>query len=620
MVGFEARAENRRSLPGRVLHLIPRGRALPDDVWDGRHRGILILLWCHALGVAVFGVVKGVGVPHSLFEAGIVAAAALAASWHRFGRLARAVIASLGLVMSSAILVHLSGGYIEFHFHFFVMVGLLALYQHWGPFLVALGYVVLHHGVVGAFAPREVYNHPDAIAHPWRWAGVHGAFILAASVASLAAWRLNEFQALHDPLTRLANRTLFNDRVERALWRAERFGTQVAVLYVDMDDVKKVNDRLGHETGDRLLVAVGERLEGCLRSIDTVARLGGDEFAILLEDFSDPLRSEQVAERVLDAMRAPFVVGEAEFGATASIGIALGRPGMSADELVRDADLAMYEAKRAGKRRSTIFKPSMHAAVIQRLELEAALRHAVDVREFVLHYQPIVDLETEAVEGFEALVRWCHPQRGLVGPGEFIGLAEETGLILPLGRWVLEEACREAKRWELTHPIHGDLTVSVNLSARQLQHPSLVADVSEALSAAELDPARLVLEITESAVVHDIDFTIKRLHELKSLGVSLAMDDFGTGYSSLNYLRRFPIDVLKIDRSFVNELVGGEDGEVGSHLLEVPVGVQVHRLAGGGAHAVFLSGASIRTSIASAKARHFLTQVSNSSRPAGVAP
>ncbi len=544
----------------KALLLIPRGRALPADVWDKRHRGIVMLLWLHVFGIFLFGLVKGVGVRHSLVEAAIIAIAAIGASWQARGRPVRGGIASLGLVMSSAILVHLSGGYIEFHFHFFVMIGVMALYQHWGPFLVALGYVVAHHGVVGVLSPRDVYNHEAAIAHPWRWAALHGVFVLAASAASLIAWRLNEFQALHDPLTKLGNRRLFKDRAEHALRRIARRRTRVAVLYVDLDDFKKVNDRLGHEAGDQLLVAAGDRLRGCLRAADTASRLGGDEFAILLEDVLQPAEATDVARRVLAAIEEPFTIRGERVVVTASVGIAFDRAGITAEELVRHADVAMYEAKASGSG-CMLFERAMQAAVVKRLELEAALKQAVQAREFSVHYQPVVDLDTERIRGFEALVRWNHPERGLLTPAEFIGVAEETGLIVPIGRWVLQEACREAKSWERFYGEHGPLAVGVNLSHRQLQHPALVDDVAEALAAAGLEPERLVLEITESAAVQDVELATDRLAELKTLGVSLAMDDFGTGYSSLNYLRRFPIDILKIDRSFINQLADGADGE-----------------------------------------------------------
>ncbi len=577
-----------RQKPGLVLahlwSLIPRGLALPDDVWRRRHRAFILLLWAHALGISVFAVGKGYGVSHALLEGSFVAGAAVLASWQRPRRAVRAGFASLGLLTASAELVHLSGGYIEFHFHFFVMVALMALYQHWVPFLLAVGYVVLHHGIVGVLDPTGVYNHPGAWEHPWRWAAVHGFFIAAASIVSLTAWRLNEHQALHDPLTGLANRTLFRDRLLHALARRERQRAALAVLFLDLDDFKNVNDSLGHRAGDELLIEIARRLRYQLRPADTISRLGGDEFAILLEDTGSVSDTVRVAARLLEEMRRPLSIAGAEYTTSASIGIAVAHgDAENADELVHNADMAMYVCKQAGKNRYEIFEPGMHAAAMQRLELERELQRAVEAREFVVHYQPIIDARSGRIAGMEALVRWAHPDRGLVQPHEFIPVAEEIGLIVPIGLLVLESACRQACVWDARYASEPSWTMSVNLSARQLQEPGLADDTARILSGSGFPSGRLVLEVTESAMLGEIGSTIARLEQLKALGVKLAIDDFGTGYSSLSYLRRLPIDILKLDRSFLQGIESeSRNFELARAIINLGTTLELRTVAEGG--------------------------------------
>jgi diguanylate cyclase (GGDEF)-like protein len=330
---------------------LPKGDSLPEETWRVRHRTLSYLLRVHVAGLFVVGLALGEGPAHSAVEAAVVGVFALA-SWAASARrhVASAVTA-LGLVVSSAVLVHLAGGTIEMHFHFFVMVGILTLYQDWLPFLLAVGFVVTHHGVVGALVPSAVYNHPAAVAQPLRWAVVHGVFVLAASVASVVAWKLNEEQALHDGLTRLPNRRLFHDRVAHALARSARRPSCLAVLYIDLDGFKEVNDSLGHAGGDQLLVLVAERLRTLVRPSDTAARIGGDEFAVLLEEIKGQAEASWVAERLLAAMGAPFLVRGVEVTVGASVGIALGEPRVDVDELLLRADAAMYEAKAAGRGR-----------------------------------------------------------------------------------------------------------------------------------------------------------------------------------------------------------------------------------------------------------------------------
>jgi diguanylate cyclase (GGDEF)-like protein len=366
-------------------------------------------------------------------------------------------------------------------------------------------------------------------------------------------------QAFHDALTGLPNRALFLDRLEHALARARRGQTALAVLSVNLDRFKLINDTLGHGAGDELLVAAAKRLEGTVREADTTARFGGDEFALLLEDNSHPRDASQVAARVIETLRAPFEVGGREVFVSASVGIAVSRAGQEdAVELLRNADVAMQRAKQEGSG-SHVFEPGMGAALMARLDLEADLQRAVEQHEFTLVYQPIMALERSVTSGFEALVRWSHPARGQVSPAEFIPLAEETGLILPIGRWVLHEACRQAVRWGHAFPADPPRTVSVNLSALQLRQAGLVGEVADVLEVSGLDPRCLVLEITESLLVQDTEATVAKLHELKGLGVRLAIDDFGTGYSSLSYLRRLPVDILKVDKSFVDGIHEGPE-------------------------------------------------------------
>ena len=391
-------------------------------------------------------------------------------------------------------------------------------------------------------------------------------------------------EAQHDPLTGLANRVLFRERVERALLRAAEWspppssgegaqasppdaaqpaasgptpGRHVAVLFIDLDDFKTINDSLGHAEGDRLLEEVAARLLKATRGFDLVARLGGDEFGVLLDGMMRETDARSVVDRITASLARPVSLGHRELMVGASLGVAHARDARNADELLRNADVAMYHAKTAGKGRHAEFDHAMHAAAVARLELAGDLRHAVDRGELRLTYQPVVELTTGRIVGAEALLRWNRPGHGAVAPLAFIPVAEETGLIVPIGRWVLREACAQLARWRATLPDAESLTMNVNVSARQLEQRAFVEEVRSALEDTGLPASKLALEITESVLVQHGDATLATLHALKSLGITLAIDDFGTGYSSLGYLQRFPVDVLKIDRAFVDGVTRG---------------------------------------------------------------
>jgi diguanylate cyclase (GGDEF)-like protein/PAS domain S-box-containing protein len=426
----------------------------------------------------------------------------------------------------------------------------------------------VHSSAPGRFGAHEV-NFLKAVAN-----------ILAEAMFRQSSDDQIRHQALHDGLTGLPNRTLLLERLNHWLDRAGRTGGRAALLFLDLDHFKVVNDGLGHNAGDSLLLAVAERLVAALRPSDTVARVGGDEFVLLCEDIASEPAALELVERITLALDDPFTLDGHQRVVTASIGIALAREGTDPEALLRNADAAMYRAKERGRARFELFDEAMRERSLRWLEVERDLRSAIDRREFHNLYQPIVD-GRERVVGFEALVRWTHPEHGLLPPAEFIPVADQSGLIVPIGQLVLRAACEEAKHWPLGRD-GQPLKISVNLSPRQVSHPALVEGVAEILEETGLDPGRLDLEITETVLIEDTEMALEALTDLKALGVGLVLDDFGTGYSSLAYVRRFPIDMLKIDRSFVDGLAdGNEDAAIVSAVISMGQALRVDVLAEG---------------------------------------
>jgi len=380
---------------------------------------------------------------------------------------------------------------------------------------------------------------------------------LSAQIGQSFQRRLAEdqlrFIATHDSLTDLPNRSLFNERLRHALHQSTRYTRGIAVMFIDMDRFKVVNDSLGHGAGDRLLQDSAKRLAECLRESDTVARLGGDEFVVMIENFTAPKDAIAVAQKVLASLSRPFFVDGQEFLMSASIGIStFPDDGKDAETLLKNADIAMYRAKDQGRNNYQFYSAQMNKHTFERLAMESSLRRAVERNEFLLHYQPKLDLRTGAISGVEALVRWQHPDWGMVSPAQFIPLAEETGLIVQIGEWVLKAACEQNKRWR--DQGIPPLRVAVNLSARQFAQKTLLGDIAKTIAQSGLTPESLELEITESLVMTNPEHATETLHKLKAMGISLSIDDFGTGYSSLAYLKRFPIDCVKIDRSFIKDI------------------------------------------------------------------
>ena len=405
------------------------------------------------------------------------------------------------------------------------------------------------YGVIGAgsrkhhkFTPEDV-NFMQAIAN-----------VLANAIERRRTEERTQHEALHDALTGLPNRSLFLDRLQHALSVAARRQIAIAVLFLDLDQFKLVNDSLGHAAGDELLAAVAPRIEQALRPGDTVARFGGDEFAVLAEDVGNEHGAIRIAERIAEALARPFILRDREHFVSASIGISLGTGAEDPEALIRDADAALYRAKDHGRGGYEIFDEVMRSRVIEHMQTENDLRRALQREEFVIHYQPVVNLADGSIASMEALLRWDHPERGLIGPLAFIPVAEESRLIVPIGRWVIEQACRRAALWQRSHPDAAPVGVGINLSARQLADPDLVSHIEGSIQANGIDPGTLWLELTETALLDETAFTERTMATLSGIGVRLALDDFGVGFSSLGYLKRLPLSMIKLDRTFVENV------------------------------------------------------------------
>jgi diguanylate cyclase (GGDEF)-like protein/PAS domain S-box-containing protein len=427
----------------------------------------------------------------------------------------------------------------------------------------------------------------------FRWMLSRGLAVNNAKgqIQRMAGWQTDITEGkVSDPLTGLPNRLLFTDRLIRLIKTSRRReGYLFAVLFLDLDGFKMINDSLGHLVGDQLLIGVAGRLEKCLRATDmvarvgrdfVVARMGGDEFTVLIDDLKDPGDARQAAERLMKAVSAPFTLNGKEVFTSVSVGIALSNAAKYElpDEILRDADTAMYRAKSLGKARYEVFDADMRASVMARLQLEMDLHRAIERQEFSNFYQPIISLVSGEIVGFESLLRWNHPTRGHLGPEEFIGVAEETGLIRELGWWNLRESCRQMSQWRAKYPAYSDLTISVNLSPKQFLQPNLISDIQGVLVELKMPPSALKLELTESTVMGDPAGAIEMLEQIKALGISLAIDDFGTGYSSLSYLHRFPLDTLKIDRSFISGIGDGANNQDGTEIARtiLPMASNLH--------------------------------------------
>ena len=540
-----------RRLRRLVRDWMPRGNLLGDDTWDARHRVITRLALVQTVLLGVFALLVGKGASAAvvaMLVPGLPALGGLLSSQHRRLRMLSVVTS---LMFASATLVDLTDGLTEAHFHFFVMLGVVSLYQDWAAFGLCVLITVLHHAVMGLTVPGSVFAGTQQRDHPVQWAAIHGGFILAASLTHIVAWRFTEQVGQRDPLTQLPNRATFGDRVAEAL---RRHPGPVAVLFIDLDNFKEINDSGGHHVGDLALTRTAAVIGDSVRAGDLVARLGGDEFAVLV--LGDAHAAEVVAARVTRALGAPFVAEGRDVFVTASIGVAdTELVGVrETDELLRGADMAMYCAKGAGRNAVVRYSSGLDEEVRARTALAADLRHALERGELEVFYQPVVRGTPPVLCGVEALLRWHHPVRGLVPPLEFVPLAEASGDIDAIGRWVLLQAATQVAAWHRDLPGADDLQLAVNLSPVQLRDPGLLTVVGDALHQAGLAPGHLIVEVTETTLLSDLDLARRQLDALRTLGIQVAIDDFGTGYSSLSYLARLPADQVKIDKSFVRDL------------------------------------------------------------------
>ncbi len=540
-----------RATVNRVRAWLPEGRSIPEEIWLRRHSLITRFALIQALALGLFGLARGYDPMTCALDVLVVGAPALLARVPTASRRLRTVSATLSLMCASMVFVDLSGGLTEAHFHFFVMIGIVAAYQDWLAFSLCIAVTVLHHAVMGVLAPHSVYGFAFEYHDPVKWALVHGAFVLAASVTHIFAWRAIEMQLLTDSLTGLPNRLAFVESLERTL--AARAGA-LSVLYIDLDNFKAINDSAGHSAGDEVLRVTARRISSVLRSEDMAARLAGDEFAVLVR--ADAVHAETVAKRILAALHEPVVWNSGEFLVLASIGVADAAEAATkdADDLLHHADVAMYLAKSEGRNQVVVYTGGVAERLRDQAELARDLATALADDQFEVHYQPIVMSSTGALDAVEALLRWNHPVRGDVPAGEFIPIAEQSGAIRPIGIWVLSTAAEQVATWRRELPECANLRLAVNLSPRQLVDPNLVGVVAEALMRSMLPANALILEVTESMLLDDLEHARRQFGRLRELGICIAIDDFGTGYSSLSYLAKLPVDELKIDQSFVRDI------------------------------------------------------------------
>jgi diguanylate cyclase len=553
-----------------ALGLLPRGRTLPEHSWRVRHRAVVILLLVHAVVIAGWVVAKGSPLTDVLIDVGVPGLGAYAASRGSLPRSVRSGIAAVSCMLTSAVVVHLMQGSIEGHFHFFAMIPIVALYEDWLPFGLAVLVVLVHHGVMGTIDPKSVYDHADAWQHPWTWAFIHAGFFAAACVGAIVNWHLHEkarsseqdlskrmrHQAHHDALTGLPNRTELLEHAHSVLAAAEYRKGSVAVMIIDLDRFKEINDALGHASGDVLLSRLGPMLATLVRDEDIMARLGGDEFAAVLAS-ANAETATAVSRRILELLNQTMDIDGVTLQVDGSIGIAISQPGDDMDALLRRADIAMYTAKRT-RVGYAIYDPEQETSTVERLNLLGELRTAIATGNIVLHYQPKVGLPGVTFIGVEALARWQHPTRGLLGPGEFIPAAESTGLIIPLTLSVLEQAIAQMAKWRSAG---RDFTVAVNLSPRCLAEPRLTEQILCLLDKHAVPSRCLELEITENTLAHDPDRALATLTALHNAGIKISIDDFGTGYSSMNYLKRLPVSELKVDRTFIAGMLDQQDDQ-----------------------------------------------------------
>lgn len=563
--------------PGRLAAVVrawlPSGRTLPEASWQTRHRAVVVLLLGHAFVLGLAALLVQRTLTDALVSAGVPALGAYAASRRTLPRQMRSAIGAVSLMLTSAVVVHLMSGSIEAHFHFFAMIPIVALYEDWIPFGLAVGVVLIHHGVMGTLDPRAVYDHDNAWRHPWLWAFIHAAFFASACVGSVINWRLHEkardvetdlaaqmrHQAHHDELTGLPNRTSLLDYALSLMAGAGGEARKVSVLLIDLDRFKEVNDVLGHDSGDRLLAHVGPMMATAMRSGDLLARLGGDEFAAVLAD-ADEAAAIAVARRLSTLLDHSIDVDGIELTVEASIGIATGDVSSGDDvaALLRQADIAMYAAKRSRTGYAT-YSAEHETTSREQLTLLAELRRAIDNREIVLHYQPKITVENQELAGVEALARWQHPVRGLLSPAEFIPAAESTGLIVPLTLHILDEALSQLAHWWGNG---REFPVAVNLSPRSLTEPDFTSSILTILNRHHLPARALELEITEDTLAHDPERAVATLFALHEAGIRISIDDFGTGYSSMRRLRSLPVSELKVDRSFVMGMLSNPGDDV----------------------------------------------------------